>query len=260
MEQSTIFDALRRAVVEMLIADGEDAIAAVALDCSFELEDNDWKYPDLCVGIPAAYAKQFGRDANDYESSDQSLLREAAARAAEHQFFTSDGEPYNPEIKFKIRLVLPDTAWEERTKALIAQAKASNQGLVTGRAFARRGKEPILYGELKFGSQSEVRIVQELEAKKVLFFPLAVGVRAETGKNHEDHREADFLIIHEGVVGILEVAGPNHGGRYVSDFDKEAWFGKSGIICIKQYPSELCFDKPAEIVDGFLELLSKHKK
>ena len=56
-----------------------------------------------------------------------------------------------------------------------------------------RGKAIIPYNEMKFASQSEIRIAQELERRKVLFFPLALAVRADTGDLYQDHREAASL-------------------------------------------------------------------
>lgn len=117
-----------------------------------------------------------------------------------------------------------------------------------------------MYGELKFGSTAEVRVAQELEQRKVLFFPLAVGVKALTGINHKDHREVDFMVIVDGVVGILEIQGPNHAGRHMTDVEKETWFQESGILCIKQFPSEQCKNQSGTVVDTFLNFLAAHKK
>jgi hypothetical protein len=59
---------------------------------------------------------------------------------------------------------------------------------------------------MNFASQSEVRIAQEFEKRGILFFPLALGVRAHTSENWRDHKEADFLVCDDGVWGILEVS------------------------------------------------------
>lgn len=252
-------DALRRAVVEMLIADGDDAIAGVAMDCSFELGDVSlYKYPDLLVGIPAVYAKQFGEDANANESGDQALLREAVARAAENQFTSYEGEPYNPEIKFKIRLSMPDAEWESRTKVLLTQGKETNQGAISELVKQRRGEQMLTYHELKFASASEIRIAQELERRGVLFFPLAVGVVSETGEGYKDRREVDFLVCQDGAFGVLEVS--YHPNRYEQDSEKNAWIKRHGVLCVEHYSAERCYNQSSDVVSEFLAVLARHKR
>jgi hypothetical protein len=81
---------------------------------------------------------------------------------------------------------------------------------------------------------------------------------SDTGAPYLDHREPDFLICHDGVWGILEVAF--HPGRYEKDAEKDIWFKKSGILCIQHYTAERCYNYPSEVVDGFLQILAKHKR
>src|SRR5438045_2002822 len=103
-------------------------------------------------------------------------------------------------------LPVPDADWESEMKQLITQFKGSNQALVTDLRAAREGRPVHTWNELKYASASEIRIAQELEKRKILFFPLAVAVRAETGTNSQDHCEVDFLICHNGAWGIIEVS------------------------------------------------------
>jgi hypothetical protein len=110
----------------------------------------------------------------------------------------------------------------------------------------------------KFASKAEISIAQELEERRILFFPLPLAVRSDTGALYQDHREPDFLICHEGVWGILEVA--YHPNRYERDAEKGTWFKKSGILCIEHYTAERCYTNPSEVVDQFLEILAKHKR
>lgn len=243
----------------MLIADGEDAIASVAMDCSFELGDETfYKYPDIYVGVPAVYAKQFGEDANAHESGNQVLLRAAVARAAENQFTSNEGEPYSPEVKFKIRLTIPDAEWEARTKVLLMQGKETNQGAISELVKQRRGKQMLTYHELKFASASEIRIAQELERRGVLFFPLAVGVVSETGVGYKDRREVDFLVCQDGAFGVLEVS--YHPNRYEQDSEKNAWIKRHGVLCVEHYSADRCYNRSSEVVDEFLSVLARHKR
>lgn len=147
--------------------------------------------------------------------------------------------------------------WRDAVKEMIRQFEGSNRGLVTQLLAARHGRPVIISNELEYASQSEGRIAMELEARKVLFFPLAVGVRADTGEGWQDHRQVDFLICKDGVWGILEVA--YHPNRYEQDSEKMAWFERAGILCIEHRTAESCYDTPAAVVDGFLAILAQHK-
>jgi len=161
-------------------------------------------------------------------------------------------------IGFRRKLLEVEQGWREKVRAIILNAHAPNQGLLTEKIFATKGTQPILYQEMKFGSISEVRIAQELEARRVLFFPLPLAVRRETGASYMDRREPDFLVCHDGVWGILEVAF--HPDRYEKDAEKDVWFKKSGIVCIQNYTAEHCFNHPSEVVDAFLRILAQQKR
>jgi hypothetical protein len=118
--------------------------------------------------------------------------------------------------------------------------------------------QPYVYNEMKFASQSEIRIAQEFEARYILFFPLPLAVRSETGNFFEDHREVDFLVCNDGTWGILEVS--YHPDRFEKDAEKDTWFKKSGILCVQHYSAERCYNNAKEVVDEFLGILAKHKR
>jgi hypothetical protein len=123
---------------------------------------------------------------------------------------------------------------------------------------AKDGRPTHTWNELKYASASEIRIAQELEKRQVLFFPLAVAVRAETGKNWQDHREVDFLVCQNGAWGILEVS--YHPDRYERDSEKDVWFKKSGILCIQHYTAERCYKDSQGVVEEFLGILAQYEK
>lgn len=161
-------------------------------------------------------------------------------------------------VVFRIKLIALEENWKEKVKELISNFKEPNQGVITEKIFLRDGKVPILYNEMKFGSKSEIRIAEELEEKKVLFFPLPLAVRSDTGIAYRDHREPDFLICLNGTWGILEVS--YHPDRYEKDSEKDTWFKQSGILCVQHYTSERCYNSPKEVVTEFLDILEKYKK
>jgi hypothetical protein len=192
---------------------------------------------------------------NEFKKIIETALRKIMA----NQFY--GGIPDNLPVVYRIKLMEIDDNWKEKVKSLISNYKDPNQGNITEIAFSKRGKPPILYNEMKFASQSEVRIAQELEVRRVLFFPLPLAVRADTGNRYEDHREVDFLICHDGVWGILEVAyHPDGGGRYEKDSEKHSWFTKSGILCIRHFTAEKCYNNPKDVISEFLSILAQFKK
>jgi hypothetical protein len=164
----------------------------------------------------------------------------------------------NLEFAYRIKLLSPDKDWENVIRHLIAESDLSNQGTIAQLAMRKRDKSPLTYNEMRFASQSEIRIAQELEKRKVLFFPLAMAVRADTGDFYKDHREPDFLICVDGLFGVLEVS--YHPDRYELDAEKSKWFKKSGILCVENVPAEKCYQEPEKVVDEFLEVLAKHKR
>lgn len=170
---------------------------------------------------------------------------------------------YNMEkfpLHFRVKLLEVEEDWQKTIKYLIAQSKELNQAVVSEKIGMREGREPAVYtyNEMKFASKSEIRIAQELEQAGVLFFPLPLAVRNETGKNYLDHREVDFLVCVDGTWGVLEVA--HHPDRYEKDAEKHAWLQKSGILCVVHRPAEKCYNQPRAVVTEFLEILAKYKK
>lgn len=161
-------------------------------------------------------------------------------------------------IHLRVKLIDIEENWQKAIKYLIANSKDLNQALITEKVFARNDKKPFIYNEIKFASKSEIRIAQELESIGVLFFPLPLAVRYETERIYEDHREVDFLVCLDGTWGILEVS--YHPDRFEQDKEKDAWFKKSGILCVEHYSAERCYNQPKAVIGEFLSILSKHKR
>ncbi|MBI3983777.1 hypothetical protein HY346_00575 [Candidatus Microgenomates bacterium] len=170
------------------------------------------------------------------------------------------GNGYDGELSVDIRMkfIEVEKEWKEKIRKLISEYNEVNQGIVTEKVFHRKSRQPIIYNEMKFASKAEVSIAQELEERRILFFPLPLAVRSDTGARYLDHREPDFLICHDGVWGILEIA--HHQGRYEKDSEKDIWFKQSGILCIQHYTAERCYSSPADVVSEFLGILAKFKR
>ena len=110
---------------------------------------------------------------------------------------------------------------------------------------------------LRFRSQSEIRIAEALDRVGALFLP---NCRARLGQtNDRKNREADFLVCVDGKWGILEVDGePFHPpSRTVHDHDRDRLFKLHGIRMTEHFDAERCRKEPDEVVRLFLDLLRK---
>lgn len=237
-----------RMLVEYLIETKHLELAAAALKGAIRIYgSNHPERPDrLFVEIPLeAYRLVLSNTDN------QSAIRRAVSAV------TAGHLHMQPQIEFRMKkLDAPDERWESQIKTMITQSKGSNQSLVSDLLSIREGRPLHVWNELRYASKSEIRVAQEFEKRKVMFFPLAVAVRADTGENWIDHREVDFLVCDNGKFGILEVA--YHPGRYEKDSEKNHWFKHSGILCIENFTAERCYNEAEAVVTEFLAILRKH--
>lgn len=249
-DAAAFLERIHRTWLTMLIEANYREVAALLADAEITIEQTQWSEV-LWLELPhSAFLMAKNDDAvrNTIEST-LSLVCEG------YCFDQNDNKisSFQPEYRLKLLELSPD--WRDVIKNLIANAKDPNQGYVTELMFRKRSQPVVPYNEMKFGSQSEIRIAQELERRKVLFFPLPLAVRADTGENWKDHKEPDFVICDKGKWGVLEVS--RHEGRYEVDVEKREWFETSGILCYRPYTAERCFTRPAEVVDDFLQALAK---
>jgi hypothetical protein len=241
--------ALHRTWTHFLAEGNMNDLAAMVIDgaVSVLLNVNDEVYKAWIELPPQAY---------NFICNNESLRLTVASTFRE--VLIGYSSEYEPEILIRMRLLWVEEGWKEVLRNAIVNASNPNQGVITEAAFLRSRKQPLVYNEMKFASQSEIRIAQELERRGILFFPLPLAVRNDTGRRYQDHKEVDFLVCNDGVWGILEVS--HHEHRYEKDSEKTLWFKRSGILCVEHYTAERCYNHPAETIDGFLDVLSKHKR
>ena len=118
-------------------------------------------------------------------------------------------------------------------------------------------KKPVLtWSNLRFRSQTELRIAQELDRRKVLFLPNCI---ARLGLRERQNREADFLICAEGKWGILEVDGDiaHPPTRTAEDHERDRLFQAHGILLVQHFAAAECWENAEGVVAKFLELLRK---
>lgn len=114
------------------------------------------------------------------------------------------------------------------------------------------------WNNLRFRSNSELKIAQALDRACVLFLPNCLGRLGQTMQTRQN-READFLICSHGRWGILEIDGePFHPpSRTVEDHERDRLFHFHGIHVIEHYDARICFNNPDKVVKEFIEMLVK---
>lgn len=106
-----------------------------------------------------------------------------------------------------------------------------------------------------FRSKQEVRIAQALDDCGILFFPNA-GCRITEGDTRKT-READFLIVIDGHIGILECDGKAYHQTAAEDHQRDRHFQRQGIQFIQRYSYEECLNAE-KVVKDFLDLMKAH--
>jgi hypothetical protein len=250
---SSIDARLHRTWIQALLEAGHHEISALLVDADLQEE---WRghSPVVAIHLPSSSYLLVQNDSNVRQIIQRSLNLIGRGHISDQ-----DGNDMAEiPIAYRVKLLDVEDDWRSVVRNLIVNAKDPNQGVITEKVFERQQRQPYLYNEMKFASQSEIRIAQELEQRKVLFFPLPLAVRSETGTLYKDHREIDFLVCENGVWGIIEVS--YHPNRFEQDAEKDIWFKKSGVLCIQHYTAERCYSRPGEVVNEFLEVLAKHRR
>jgi hypothetical protein len=119
--------------------------------------------------------------------------------------------------------------------------------------------EGFAWNNLRFRTQSEVAIAEELDLAKVVFFPgCACRLTGPGGKRAT--REPDFIVIRDGIVAMLELDGKPHEGRAADDHRRDRLFElQAGIWVIERVSSQLALRQPRRVVRGLLKLMDKYR-
>jgi hypothetical protein len=110
------------------------------------------------------------------------------------------------------------------------------------------------WNELRFNSETEIRVASALERAGVLFLPNCL---ARLGPpNGRVNREADFLICHEGIWDILEVDGqPFHPASLsAQEHERDRLFKAHGILIVEHFDAARCFSDADGVVRDFLQV------
>lgn len=95
--------------------------------------------------------------------------------------------------------IVEDPQWREKAAAWLSGSKISNQGRVRSDNVA-----PLSVDGLIFRSQPEIHFYRAFKSMGVSFAPLPVFIR---GGSEYRRIEPDFVVIHNGIVMVVEVDG-----------------------------------------------------
>ncbi|MGP0002365.1 MAG: hypothetical protein ACLPKW_32165 [Acetobacteraceae bacterium] len=194
----------------------ELAVLAVAT-ASLTLWDSDrwdggtWGYRLLLSVTPAVY----GQISNHREDLENSLL--ATATDVTRQFL---GE-YIAHVLIAPSPIAIDN-WRAHSLAWLTGQGITNQGRVRSDNIATRQCDGLL-----FRSEPEIHLYRALKAAGITFAPLPVFVRG--GRNYR-RIEPDFVVVHEGVVMVVEVDGDTvHHETPAEAHDRTAMLMHEGV-------------------------------
>ena len=238
-------DQLLASAIQYLVGGAEEDAASVLLACSLETEpwidrmSPDATYHRMWVKLrgPRAAVEVLEHENHpQYKEIDRAF--DAVLRP--YGFFSN--------IVAGAEIIDIDPHWRSELLEIARGRAVNNQ--------AAHGDRPAkMWQTLRFRSASEVRVAQALDRAGVLFLP---NCRARLGFGRDrENREADFLICHKGLFGIVEVDGePFHPpSRTVHDHERDRLFKAHGIRVIEHYDATRCYNDPDEVVQEFLRIL-----
>ena len=154
------------------------------------------------------------------------------------------------EVRMKFADIQP--GWREKLLEEVHGRRVHNQGV------AIQGSEIVEWGNMRFRSQTEVRIAKALDTVGVLFLPNCLArLRLNKGASRAT-QEADFLICQSGKWGILEADGGPYHQQAARDHDRDRLFRQHGIKVIERFTAEECYSDAPGVVRKFLTLLERN--
>jgi hypothetical protein len=237
-------DLLLASAARFLIDGGEEDAASVVLSCSLEVwesgdswyvgDETVWALHITLTGPRSAYGILTDKS---HEVTVQ--ITKALEAVLPH-------DRYIKHLTAHAELLEIDPDW--RTELLeIARGRGVHNQAVR--------EAPRTWRNLRFRSESEIRIAQALERAEVLFLPNCMA-RLGIADNRKN-READFLVCASGKWGILEVDGePFHPpSRAAHDHERDRLFRDHGIRLVEHFDASECFERADAVVARFLGLL-----
>ncbi|MCL1475484.1 hypothetical protein [Argonema antarcticum] len=117
-------------------------------------------------------------------------------------------------------------------------------------------EEKIYYwNDLPLRSQAQVKIAEALDRANILFIPNSKA-RLTTTEGRQN-QEPDFLIFHQGKLGILEIDSEVSDEDAVKSEERDRTFQTQGIAIVQHYDTIRCKEQPDAIIQEFLEILNQ---
>lgn len=243
--QST--DHIVASAAQFLIGGGDNVAADVLLSCSLELRSvngcDSW-YEEHSEATLSGPRRAYDI-LTDEDNEDCRAIRRAIQAIVGR-------EPV--EFFVRAELVPLDPGWRAELQEIARGGGVHNQGVEFPGAEIR---PPLVWANLRFRSQSEVRIAQELDRRGVMYLPNCLARLNVDGRR--GNREPDFLICHDGKWGVLEVDGaPFHpAARAAQEYERDRLFKSHGIRVVERFDASRCYQSPEAVVTTFLNLLAR---
>lgn len=186
-----------------------------------------------------------------------------------YPMLSAPSHPAAAAIRAAVRASLPDETWIERWLTC-SQPSPDTPAVDASATHPATAQEPAIgaadnqavdaanvktWSNLRFRSESEIRIAQALDRASVLYF---ANCKARLGPpGQRVNREPDFLVCADGKWGILEVDGePFHpASRAAEDHERDRLFRQYGIRLVEHFDARRCYDTPDMVASTFLALL-----
>jgi hypothetical protein len=253
---------LHASAIQCLIDEGEQEAAKLLLECSVRYTDDD-RLAYITFIVPrgiyeclSPLTESFNDPIFGYfrRSNPEQLITLPRKSQIAHAIATAFDAFTDYPIKFSLRrsLLQINEKWKDEFHAILEGTDIHNQGV----QFSE--DQPVhIWKNLRFRSQTEIRIAEALDRAGVLFLP---NCRARLGFKTRENREADFLVCCDGKWGILEIDSDRFHQSAADDHERDRLFKAHGISAIEHFDQGECWENADGVVKKFLYLLRKQNR
>jgi len=258
MENQSYAARLHASAIQFLIDQGEQEAAMLLLECSIEYTDDD-TYSHITFKVHHGIYEYLTSLIDDsfkdpvfdwFNRSDTEHLTTLPRKSQiTHAIATAFDDFTDHPIKFFLRrqLLQINDNWKDEFRAILEGTDIHNQ------AVQFSPEQPVhIWKNLRFRSQTEVRVAETLDRAGVLFLP---NCRARLGFQTRENREADFLVCCDGKWGILEIDSDRFHKSAANDHERDRLFKAHGIVVIEHFDQAECWENADGVVKKFLYLL-----
>jgi hypothetical protein len=166
-------------------------------------------------------------------------------------------------------LVKADLCQTDSHKPIIPEASTESSEEITdiedeqNQEIQPYSENTINWNGFCFHSDAQLKIAETLDRTSTLFIPNS-QLRLATPDGRQN-LEADFLIFHQGKLGLLKIDGESFDRTETAEETddtvdatiRDRPFLDSGIFFIKYYDATQCSEQPDLVVQDFLEILTQ---